>query len=126
MEGVLTKEQAEGMEALGQWILVELEPPPKKSKGGLFLPDGNLFERIGYTVAKVVSAGPGYFQEQQNGKIEFTSFADIKPGDRAVFRGYLGDAPATNFGTFCFMNGTEFLGILEGDAELDLCVPHDN
>ena len=51
------------IKAFGEWILVEVEKSPEKSKGGIYLPQGNLEESLGYSVGKVKSVGQGRFNK---------------------------------------------------------------
>ena len=114
------------VKASGPWILVKPEPPPKKSKGGIFLPDGNLVERLGHVVGRVVSAGKGYYEKNDKGKEKFVP-QEVKVGDRVIFRGHLKDANKTALGdSHCFLHAKDLIGILEEGAELDLALPYDN
>jgi co-chaperonin GroES (HSP10) len=76
--------------AFGEHLLVEVEDPPEQSKGGVFLPQGNLEERLGYVIGKVLSVGQGKFNKGKaavkSGK--FTPH-DVQVGDRVMLRGYL-------------------------------------
>lgn len=78
------------VKAFGEHVFVKVEDPPEKTDGGIYLPQGNLEERTGYAIGKVLSVGQGKFNQ---GKVavhqgKFTPH-DIKVGDRVMFRGYL-------------------------------------
>lgn len=110
--------------ANGPWVLVKPEDPKKQVGSGLYVPDGNLCERLGHTVGKVVSVGKGYYEEV-NGKTKFIA-PEIFPGDRVVFRGHLKEANKLGTSGLCFMHMRDLIGVLVGDAELDLALPYDN
>jgi co-chaperonin GroES (HSP10) len=118
---------AERIQAQGPWVLVKPEPVAAKSKGGLYLPEGNLLERLGHVVARVVSAGKGYYERsEKTGKERFIA-QEVQVGDRVVFRGHLKDANKVLMNeTHCFMHARDLIGILEKDADLDLALPYDN
>lgn len=80
------------IQAFGPWVLVEVDPHPKKF-GRIYLPQGNLEERRGYRTGVAVSVGQGYFNRCRNRKSPETKFSplEIKVGDRVWFRGYLHD-----------------------------------
>ena len=64
--------------AYGPWVLVRADPPVTRTESGLYLPDGNLPERLGHSTGTVESSG---------------KLADeVHAGDRVVFRGYLKNA----------------------------------
>ena len=116
--------------ARGPWVLIKPEEVKNVTKGGLYLPDGNLLERLGHLVGVVVSASPGYWERpdgmKPRGKTkEVFVHNEIKPGDRVVFRGHLQDANRVG-SDYCFMHIRDLIGILEGGAELDLALPHGN
>lgn len=113
----------ERIRAHGPWLLVKPEEPRKRTSGGLYVPDGNLYERLGYTVARVISVGRGYFEEV-NGKQKFV-VPDVAPGDRAVFRGHLKEANKVG-SSHCFLHLKDLVGILSEGEELDLALPYDN
>lgn len=113
--------------ASGPWVLVKPEDRKKISDGGLYLPDGNLYDRIGYTVARVVSVSEGYWDSvglPEKKKRVFVRF-DIKSGDRVVFRGHLKEANKVGK-DHCFMHANDLIGVLADDADLSLSLPYDN
>ncbi len=110
--------------AHGPWVLVEPEAPKKQTDSGLYVPDGNLYERLGHTVGRVVSVGKGYYEEVQ-GKTRFIE-PGISPGDRVVFRGHLKEANKFGDSNHCFMHMRDLIGVLDEEAEMDLALPYDN
>lgn len=76
---------------MGPWVLVKVEPFDEKSKGGVYLPDGNAEERGGYRTAKVLAVGPGFYNEGRKAMKAKYAPLDLKVGDRVAFRGFLHD-----------------------------------
>jgi co-chaperonin GroES (HSP10) len=113
------------IKASGPWVLIDPEPPPTQSKGGIYLPDGNVMERLGHVVGRVISAGKGYWEKDKKGKEKFQAM-EVKPGDRVVFRGHLKDANRTGEGKLCFMHMRDLILVLEEGVELNLALPYDN
>lgn len=64
--------------ARGPWVLVKLDSVATMSPGGLYLPEGNLQERLGHHTGVILSAG----KETE----------PLRAGDRVMFRGYLKEA----------------------------------
>jgi co-chaperonin GroES (HSP10) len=91
---------------------------------GIYVPDGNLLERLGHVVAKVLSAGKGYYQRV--GKREVFVPNEVSPGDRVVFRGHLKNANMVGHEGYCFLHARDLIGILEDETVLDLALPYDN
>jgi len=118
---------AKHIQANGPWILVKPEAVAKKSKGGIFLPDGNLMERLGHVVGRVVSVGKGWFEKDaKTGKEKFIP-QEVSPGERVIFRGHLKGANQTQLGdSHCFMHAKDLIGTLEEGSDLDLALPYDN
>lgn len=111
------------VKARGPWVLIKPEEPKTMSKGGLYLPEGNLLERLGHAAAAVVSVSSGYW-ETPKGKTKAVFVPmDIKPGDRVVFRGHLQEAQRLGR-DHCFVHIKDLVGVLEEGAELDLALPH--
>lgn len=113
------------LKANGPWVLVDPEVPTSKTDGGIYLPQGNLLERLGHVVAKVVSAGPGFWDVNEHGKDVFVH-TQVKTGDRVVFRGHLKAANQVGYSKLCFMHAKDLVGILGDDSELNLALPYDN
>lgn len=72
------------IKAYGPWVLMKVIPPPEMSKGGLYLPAGNLEERLGHMVGTALSVGEG-----ERGKKGERIPIGVEVGDKVVFRGYL-------------------------------------
>lgn len=111
------------VKAHGPWVLIKPEEPKNTSKGGLYLPDGNLLERLGHLVGVVVSASSGYWEKRKTKEV-FVHM-EVKPGDRVVFRGHLQEAHRLGR-DHCFMHVGDLVGVLDEGAELDLALPHNN
>lgn len=114
----------ECVRANGPWVLVKPEEPKKQTDSGLYVPDGNLYERLGYLVGRVVSVGKGYYEEV-NGKTKFIE-PGVSPGDRVVFRGHLKEANKFGASGHCFMHMKDLIGVLDEEVDLDLALPYDN
>lgn len=110
--------------AHGPWVLVDPEPSPKITMG-LYVPDGNLMERLGHVVGKVISVGKGYYTVLDNKKRVFIPI-EVAPGDRVVFRGHLQEHNLVSGTKHCFMHAQDLMGILDKDAKLNLALPHGN
>ncbi len=78
----------------GPWILVKMDPPPEKSLGGLYLPQGNLDERLGNATGVVLSLGQGSLLSEKARKRTGRKYdpIDLDPGMRIAFRGYIQEA----------------------------------
>ena len=72
----------------GAWVLVKPDPTPRILDSGLYMPDGNLFERIGFSIGTVLAVGPGNFNKSKKAGTPKYCPLDVKVGDRVVFRGY--------------------------------------
>jgi len=117
--------EASKVKASGPWVLIKPEPAPRM-KGSLYLPEGNLMERLGHVVGRVISVGKGYYErDAKTGKEKFVP-QEVQPGERVIFRGHLKDANKAVDGEHCFMHAKDLIGILDDDAELDLALPYDN
>lgn len=110
------------VKALGPWVLVRPEPKQKK-QGDVYLPDGNVLERLGHCVAGVLSSGRGYYTKQEEREVFVP--CTLKAGDRVVFRGHLSEANKVGKDC-CFIHQRDLLGILDADTELNLALPYDN
>lgn len=60
-------------------VIIELEPLPTETKGGIVLPQSREAERRGHRMARVVASGPGYYTR-------LGAFVpnETKPGDRVI------------------------------------------
>jgi co-chaperonin GroES (HSP10) len=113
------------VKAHGPWVLVEVEDYNRKTEGGLYLPEGNLYERIGYAVGKVLSAGKGYRETLPGKTKEPFIVTELNPGDRVLFRGHMKDANKLS-DRHCFMHIRDLLGVMEEGVELGFVLPYDN
>ncbi len=110
--------------ARGAWVLVKPDPP-KKMSGSLYLPQGNLMERLGHNTAMVVSVGEGYYEPDDKKKKLIQ--IGVKPGERVVFRGHLQEANKVGKERdHCFIHAKDLVGIIPEGVELDLSLPYDN
>jgi len=76
---------------MGPWVLVRVEPFAEKTESGLYRPDGNAEDRVGYRTAKVLSVGPGFFNEGRKAEKAKYLPLGLEVGDRVAFRGFLHD-----------------------------------
>jgi hypothetical protein len=97
--------------------------PKKKNLNGVYLPDGNVLERLGHCVARVLSAGEGYYVEREGREVFEPSM--VKPGDRVVLRGHLSKANEVGKDC-CFIHHRDLMGVLDEGAELGMALPYDN
>jgi co-chaperonin GroES (HSP10) len=117
--------------ARGPWVWVRPENPPRVSTGGIYLPEGNALERLGYTVAEVLSAGPGYWKKKPaipgHSAKDVWHPMEVKEGDRVIFRGHLKAANRVPVDDkTCLMHIDDLAGILGEGEELGLALPYDN
>jgi co-chaperonin GroES (HSP10) len=110
----------------GPWVLVKTEEAPEKI-GSIYVPDGNLLERLGHRSAVVLSVSKGYYERsEKTGKEKFIRH-DIQKGDRVVFRGHLKDANTHALPkNHCLIHVNDLIGVLEAGAGLDMALPYDN
>jgi co-chaperonin GroES (HSP10) len=76
------------MRPVGAWVLLKVDKPVEKTPGGIYMPAGNMVERLGHATATVLAVGSGKWDAKKKKRIE----SGLKPGDRVVFRGYLQEA----------------------------------
>ena len=99
------------VQAYGPWALLVVIPPPERSKGGIYLPAGNLEERLGHQKGVVLSAGEG--RRLKNGA---RAPIGVEKGDTIVFRGYLKGANRPNGqldDRHCLIHMDDIVGIVE-------------
>lgn len=73
----------------GNIVVVEVERPEEKTKGGLFIPETSRdTQRFGEVVGRVVSMGEMAFMTNVNGTLKRE---DVQEGDLVVFHPYAGD-----------------------------------
>ena len=58
----------EKLKPIGPWVLVKVDPPERKTEGGLYLQEGNLEERKGSATGTVLAAGAG--KDMKKGRAE--------------------------------------------------------
>lgn len=111
----------------GPWVLVKMDLPEKMTKGGLYVPDGNLLERLGHIAGEVLDHGEGFITDGKKAKSRHYPVG-VEPGDKVIFRGHLGSANKP-FGLLdrehCLIHGRDLIGILE-EGELEPAMPYDN
>jgi co-chaperonin GroES (HSP10) len=114
---------------MGPWILVKMESPPDQTEGGVYLPQGNLMERLGYSVGLVLAAGPGEFNQGKAAVSAKYKPIGVSSGDRVVFRGYLQEANRPG-GVIdrehSLIHVSDVIGVLLDDARLEPALPYDN
>ena len=81
------------IKAFGPWVLVKVDPDPEKFGDHIYLPQGNLEERMGHKTGVVVSVGQGHFNKCVKGRTPKTKYnpPGITIGERVWFRGMLHD-----------------------------------
>jgi len=111
----------------GPWVLVKMDLPEKTTKGGIYVPDGNLLERLGRATGIVLAHGPGFYLNGKKAKKRHAPVG-VEVGETVFFRGHLGSANKP-FGLLdrqhCLLHGQDIEGILE-EGDLDLALPYDN
>ena len=78
----------------GPWILVKVDPPEEISMGGLYMPQGNLEERLGNATGRVVALGQGKRTKDKVYKRTNKKYEpiDLELGSKIAFRGHLQEA----------------------------------
>lgn len=117
----------DSIQAMGPWVVVEPEASLKKTEGGIYLPDGNMLERVGHAVAVVKSAGTGRWVKKNKDKDkEVFEPMTVKPGERVAFRGHIKEANIILGTKCCFLHMDDLVGVLDDDAKLTPSMPYDN
>ena len=77
----------------GPWILVKVDPPEEK-RGSLYLPQGNLEERLGNATGTVVALGDGVPTTSRVFRKTGRKYdpIDLTVGAKVLFRGFLQEA----------------------------------
>ena len=113
----------------GPWCLIKVDPPKKQSEAGLYLPEGNQLERMGYASGVVLSRGPGFFMtKKKRGLLKYTPIG-VEVGEKIVFRGHLQELnrPGGYLDReHCLIHGQDIIGVLDKGVELGLALPYDN
>lgn len=96
--------------AVGGWALLRVEVPPETTPSGLYIPRGNLEERLGHAVAEVLSVGCGCMDKK--GRVVPPPF---KVGDSVMFRGYMQELqrPSMLDREHCFIRIEDIILVLE-------------
>jgi co-chaperonin GroES (HSP10) len=99
------------LKAYGPWILVRAERPPRTSPGGIYLPSGNMEERLGQAFGVVLSVGQGKWNKKHTARIH----SGLKVGDRVWFRGFLQECnrPSLLDSEHSLINQDDILGVEE-------------
>lgn len=114
---------------MGPWVLLKLEPPQEKTSGGMYLPQGNLLERLGSSVGVVVRKGPGKYNTGKKATRAKYEPMDLEVGDRVVFRGYLQELnkPGGYLDPHhCLLHIDDITGVIGAGTELTPALPYDN
>ena len=98
----------------GPWVLIKPLPFADKTEGGIYRPDGNLEDRLGYAEGIVESVGKGKYRDTKKYGRVF-EHPGVVPGDRVYFRGFLKDAnkPIPLDDNRCFIHQDDLLGKYE-------------
>ena len=101
------------IQAQGPWVLIDPIAPAKKTEGGLYRPEGNMEDRLGYSQGIVLSVGKGKVKDTKNGR--FHEHSGLEVGDRVLFRGHLKDAnrPMPLDDHRCLLHQDDLLGKFE-------------
>ena len=98
----------------GPWLLISPDPPEKQYKGIIYLPDGNVDEKLSYSSGIVKAVGPGELSTKKNSKTKYVAH-DVLPGQRVVFRGHLQVVNRTGDGKDCLIHIRDIIGeLVEG------------
>ena len=75
---------------MGPWILIKADPPPTM-RGSLYLPQGNMDERLGNATGVVLAVGQGKRSTAKQYKRTGLKYQpiDLEPGMAVMFRGFL-------------------------------------
>jgi co-chaperonin GroES (HSP10) len=97
---------------IGPWNLIKPDPVVSRTKSGLYLPEGNLEERLGHNTGVVVAVGQGDRGPKGN-----WIPSGIKVGDRVYFRGYLQELnlPGGVGTADCLIHTRDIVGTVDSD-----------
>ena len=98
------------IQACGPWVFLKVDPKPTMSATGrLYLPDGNLEQRLGRATGTVLSVGGG--KPTKKGRQP----SGLKPGDHVMFRGFLQEIHKPEFldREHCLIHMDDVDGIVE-------------
>lgn len=77
----------------GPWLLVKVDPPEEK-RGSIYLPQGNLEDRLGNATGTVLAVGDGELTSDKIFRRTGRKYdaIDLSVGARIMFRGFLQEA----------------------------------
>ena len=108
----------------GPFVLVVPDPPEKQYKGLIYMPDGNVDERLGYGSGVVLAVGPGHFNRKRGAKSKYSPL-DVCVGQRVVYRGHLKYANPVPGTDSCLVHAQDIIGeLIEG--QLNVSRPYNN
>ena len=111
----------------GPWVLIKVEETMKVTDSGIYLPDGNLFERLGHSIGVVLACGQGYLNKGRKAKAKYTPLG-VQVGDRVIFRGHLQEANRPG-GVLdrehTLIHAQDLIGVLN-EGKLEPALPYDN
>jgi co-chaperonin GroES (HSP10) len=103
---------------MGPWVLIKVDPFTEKTKGGIYLPEGNMEERMGHRTGKVLAVGQGRFNKGRKAEKAKYEPLDVEVGDRVIFRGFLHDVNKNHQGledpNHSLIHADDLIGVLEG------------
>lgn len=107
--------------ARGPWVYLERVKPElhegmRKTKGGLYLPAGNMQERMGLEKGRVLSVGRGIWNEKKHRYDP----SGVGVGDLVLYRGFLGEMnhPSYFIDDVCFVHISDILGFPDLEIEI--------
>lgn len=105
----------------GPWVLIKIQPLAKK-RGEIYLPQGNLAERVGHATGIVLRVGDGHLNNDKVIKRTGKKYSpsELKKGDRILFRGYLQEANKVQIfdREHCLLHLDDIIGVVEKKAVL--------
>lgn len=103
--------------ATGPWVLVRADKPDSRTPGGLYLPDGNMPQRLGHLTGTVLSVGPGEFAKGKEARKYKYIPHDLKVGDKVMFRGFLKEANQPfDDKDLCLIHINDVVGVAEAES----------
>ena len=112
----------------GPWVLIRVDDTVKVLDSGIYLPDGNLLERLGHSIGTVLATGPGYINRGKKTSEKYTPVG-VKEGDRVIFRGFLHVLNRPGNGITdrdcSLIHGRDLIAILK-EGRLEPALPYDN
>jgi chaperonin GroES len=95
---------------LGPWVVVRVSPPNRETAAGLFLPEGNMMERLGHNTGVIEAVGTGTLTEKG-----MRVPLPLKVGDTVLFRGYLAELLRPDYSdpSRCMLHSKDIVGVVE-------------